>query len=177
MKVYLATDHTGLELKDKVKKFLVDSGYQVEDCGAFQYDKDDDYPDFISVASKKVSEEPANARAIIFGGSGQAEAMVANKFPGVRCALFYAAVAPVQAVDITGRKSVDPLEMIRLTREHNDANILCLGVRFLTEEEAKKAVDLWLNTKFSHEERHVRRIEKIRKLEDGRNNSSDPNGE
>ena len=91
--------------------------------------------------------------------------MVANKFPGVRCAVFYSAVAPFQAADITGRESNDPFEMIRLTREHNDANILSIGARFVNEDDAKKAVDNWLSTEFSDEERHARRIEKIKKLE------------
>jgi ribose 5-phosphate isomerase B len=165
MKVYLATDHAGFELKEKVKTFLKEKGYDVHDCGAGAFDKDDDYPDFISKAAAGVSYDPDNAKGIVFGGSGQAEAMVANKFPHVRCALFYAAVAPVGAADVTGRKSTDPLEMIRLTREHNDANMLSLGARFLTEEETLKVVALWLKTDFSYDERHERRIEKIDSLE------------
>lgn len=104
MKVYLATDHTGLELKEKIKKFLTQKGYAVEDCGAYEYDKDDDYPDFISKAAERVSKDP-DSRGIIFGGSGQGEAMVANKFKGVRCALFYTPAVPVHAADITGRMS------------------------------------------------------------------------
>ncbi len=165
MKVYLATDHTGFELKNKVKEFLGKEGYEVEDCGAYTFDKYDDYPDFISKAAEAVSKNP-DSRGIIFGGSGQAEMMVANKFKGIRCALFYAAVAPVRAADITGRTSVDPYEMLRLTREHNDANMLSLGVRFLTDEDALKAIKFWLEAPFTKEERHVRRIEKIKKLEE-----------
>lgn len=166
MKVYLATDHVGFELKEKIKKFLTEEGYEVGDCGAFEYNPDDDYPDFISKAAEAVSND-LSSRAIIFGGSGQAEAMVANKYKGVRCALFYSPVVPARAADITGRKSDDPFEMIRLTREHNDANILSLGVRFLTDEDALKAVKMWLSAPFTEEERHVRRIEKIKKIEAG----------
>ncbi len=165
MKVYLASDHAGFELKEKVKTFLQEGGYQIEDCGAESFSSNDDYPDFIAKAAKEVSEDPENSRGIIFGGSGQAEAMVANKFKNVRCALFYAAVAPNGAADVTGRTSEDRFEMIRLTREHNDANMLSIGARFVSEEEAKKAVELWLTNQFTNEERHVRRIEKINKLE------------
>src|ERR1035437_9462398 len=114
MKVYLATDHAGLELKEKVKTFLQNEGFDVEDCGALTFDKDDDYPDFISKAAKAVSQNPDTDRGIIFGSSGQGEAMVANKFKNVRCALFYTPVVPAHNVDISGRTSVDPFEMIRL---------------------------------------------------------------
>jgi ribose 5-phosphate isomerase B len=164
MKVYLAADHAGFQLKEKVKGFLKQKNFEVEDCGAFALDNSDDYPDFISKAAKRVSENPAS-RAIVIGGSGQAEAMLANKFRNVRCALFYSPVAPVHAADVTGRKSTDPFEMIRLTREHNDANILSLGARFLREDDAIKAVDSWLRSPFSNDERHVRRIGKISLLE------------
>lgn len=166
MKVYLATDHTGFELKEKVKEFLEKEGYEVEDCGAYEFDKNDDYPDFISKAAEAVSKDLDNSRGIIFGGSGQAEMMVANKFKGIRCALFYAAVAPVRAADITGRMSSDPYEMIRLTREHNNANMLSIGVRFVTDEQALKVAKLWLDEAFPGHERHVRRIEKIKNIEE-----------
>lgn len=166
MKVYLATDHAGFEVKEKVKEFLLKEGYEVEDCGAHEFNKDDDYPDFISLAAENVSKDPDNTRGIIFGGSGQAEMMVANKFKGVRCALFYAAVAPIRAADVTGRMSTDNYEMIRLTREHNNANVLSIGVRFVSDDEAMKVAKLWLDQPFPGDERHVRRIEKIRKIEE-----------
>ena len=164
MKVYLASDHTGFELKRKIIESLKNDGYDVEDCGAFKYNKDDDYPDFISKAAENVSKN-SESKGIILGGSGQAEMMVANKFKGVRCALLYAAVAPVRAADITGRMSTDPYEMIRLTREHNDSNMLSIGVRFVSDEEAVKVAKLWLEAPFPGHERHVRRIEKITDLE------------
>ena len=164
--IYLATDHAGFELKEKVKDFLNKEGYQVKDCGAFEYNKDDDYPDFISKAAEKVSSDPENSKAIIFGRSGQAEAMVANKYKGVRAALFYTPAVPIGAADVTGRISNDPFEMIRLTREHNNANVLSLGAAFLKPEDALKVVKLWLDAPFTNEERHVRRIEKISKIEE-----------
>ncbi len=165
MKVYLASDHAGFELKEKIKHFLSEKSYDVTDCGAESFNSNDDYPDFIAKAAEAVSADPENSRGIIFGGSGQAEAMVANKFKNVRCALFYSAVSPLGAADVTGRTSSDPFEMIRLTREHNNSNMLSIGARFVSEENAKKAIELWLINQFTGEERHVRRIEKIKKLE------------
>lgn len=145
MKIYLASDHAGFELKEKIKKFLLDSGYDIKNLGAFKFDPDDDYPDFIRKAAKAVSKGPKNSRAIILGGSGQGEAMVANRYKGVRAAVIY---------------SYDE-NIIKLSREHNNANILSIGARFLKEDEALKAVKLWLETPFSGEPRHARRIEKI----------------
>lgn len=165
MKVFLATDHSGLELKNKVKEYLQKSGYDVIDCGANTFDKDDDYPDFIAEAASGVSKDPQNAKGIVFGGSGQGEAMVANKFKNVRCAVFYAPAVPVQAIDATGKTSTNNFEMLRLTREHNDSNMLSLGVRFLQEADALEAIDTWLTAPFSQDERHKRRIEKIKAIE------------
>jgi ribose 5-phosphate isomerase B len=165
MKVYLGTDHAGFELKNKIAEFLKTEGFDVEDCGAFEFDKDDDYPDLISKAAQKVSENPESF-GIVFGGSGQGEAIVANKFKNVRCALFYGPMIPPVATDITGKTSDDPFEMLRLTREHNNSNMLSLGVRFLSEDDAKNAVKLFLNSKYSAQERHQRRIDKISRIED-----------
>ena len=166
MKVYLATDHTGLALKNTVKEYLQEKGCEVEDCGAFAYDAYDDYPDWISKAAEKVSQNPDTTRGIIFGGSGQGEAMVANKFKGVRCALFYTPALPTQAINIEGEKSTDPFEMLTLTREHNGANMLSIGFRFVKEEDVLKAVTLWLEASDPTSDRHLRRIEKIKKLEE-----------
>ncbi len=165
MKVFLATDHTGLTLKAKIKTFLTKKGFDVEDCGAHEYDKDDDYPDFISKAAEGVSKDPENTRGIIFGGSGQGEAMIANKFKGVRCAVFYTPAVPVHAADITGRVSTDPFEMLRLTREHNDANMLSIGFRFIKDEDILKAIERFLTEPFIGIERHARRVEKIKEIE------------
>jgi ribose 5-phosphate isomerase B len=165
MKIYLGSDHTGIALKKIVNEFLEKKGYAIEDCGAYVFDADDDYPDFIGKVAQGVSKDPENTKGIVFGGSGQGEAMVANKYKGVRCALFYTPCKPVQAIDITGQKSEDPFEMLKLTRIHNDANMLSLSVRFLKEEDILKAVALWLDTPFPNETRHSRRIEKIKRIE------------
>jgi ribose 5-phosphate isomerase B len=165
MKIFLATDHTGFSLKEKLKTFLQEKGYTVEDCGAYSYDKDDDYPDFIAKAAEAVGKDPQNARGIVMGGSGQGEAIVANKINGVRCALFYTPAIPTQAVNAEGDASTDPFEILKLTREHNGANVLSIGVRFVTEEDVMKAVLLWLESPDPTNERHLRRIEKIKALE------------
>lgn len=145
MKIFFASDHAGFELKEKLLEFVKELGFSVEDCGAYELNPEDDYPEFIKRAAKSVSEDPENAKAIILGGSGQGEDMVADKFSNVRSAEYYGG----------------NLEIIKLSREHNDANILSLGARFLSEKEAKEAVELWLKTSFSGEERHQRRNEEI----------------
>ncbi len=149
MKIYLATDHAGFELKEKIKSYLSKKGYEIEDCGALSFDQSDDYPDFISKAAEAVSKDPENSKAIILGASGQGEAIVANKFKNVRAIVFYGGLN----------------KLISLSRQHNNANVLSLGARFLTDQEALDAVQLWLDTPFENEERHVRRIEKIKELE------------
>lgn len=143
--IFLASDHAGYELKERLKNYLSSLGYEVEDCGAFEYDQGDDYPDFIFSAAKKVAENPLKNRAIILGGSGQGEAMAANRIKGVRAAVIYSFNE----------------DIIKLSRQHNDANVLSLGARFLSGEEAEAAVKLWLETPFSQEERHKRRIGKL----------------
>jgi len=146
-KIILGTDHAGFELKEQIKKYLLEGGYGVVDVGAHKFDPEDDYPDFISKAAKKVAENKNN-KGIIFGASGQGEAIAANKINGIRAALYYG-----QNMDI-----------VKLSRTHNDANILSLGARFLTEKQAIEAVKIWLKTGFSNEERHKRRIKKISEL-------------
>ncbi len=144
--IYFATDHAGFSLKNALVAYVREElSYEVVDCGATSLDAEDDYPDFIQKAAEAVAEAPHDRMAIILGGSGTGEAIVANRFPGVRAAVYY------------GGNS----EIITLSRLHNDANVLSLGARFLTEDEAKEVVMEWLNTEFSHEDRHVRRISKI----------------
>lgn len=87
--------------------------------------------------------------------------MVANRFPGVRAAVYYGAVLAKDAIDVAGTQSIDPYEIVRLSRKHNDANILSVGVRFVTEMEAKEIVQIWLTEEFSGDERHMRRIAQI----------------
>lgn len=145
MKIYFASDHAGFEMKGKLLEFVKELGYETEDCGAYELNPEDDYPVFIKRAAERVSIDPPNSKAIILGGSGQGEDMVAEKYPDVRSAEYYGG----------------NLEIVKLSREHNDANILSLGARFLSLDEAKEAVKLWLSTPFSNEERHKRRIDQI----------------
>lgn len=163
MKVYIATDHAGFDLKEKVYVYLQEKGYDVEDLGAYEFDEGDDYPDFIGKAAEKIQANPTD-KAIIFGGSGQGEAMAANKFSSVRAAVFYGPLKAVHPIDVAGNKSTDMFEILRLTREHNDANVLSIGARFVTEEDAYKALEVFLETPFSGAERHKRRIEKMENL-------------
>ena len=144
MKIYLGTDHAGFELKEKIKAYLRVQEHQVEDQGAFELNPADDYPDFIKVVAKLVAADH-NSRGIIFGGSGQGEAMCANRYQYVRATVF----------------AGGSLDLVRLAREHNNGNILSLGARFISFDEAKAAIDLWLKTPFSGEDRHVRRNVKL----------------
>lgn len=145
MKIFFAADHAGHELKtDLVSYVREELGHDVEDLGAIELNENDDYPHFMKLAAEAVSGE-GNARGIILGGSGQGEAIVANRFPGIRAAVFYGG----------------PDEIIKLSRQHNDANVLSLGARFVDTETAKQMVKLWLNTDFSGDERHIRRIGQI----------------
>lgn len=149
MKIYLATDHAGFELKEKIKAFLEEGGSKVVDCGAYHYDPNDDYPDFIGKAAKAVAKNQWSV-GIVFGKSGAGEAIVANKIKGIRAVLGFNE------------------ENVELARLHNDANILSLGSGFVEEDKAKRLVEIFLETPFSGEERHKRRIEKIKKIEENR---------
>ncbi len=162
MKVYLASDHGGFEMKQRLFSFIQILGHEAEDCGALTFDVNDDYPAIIAGAAKKISsdvEQGVESRGIILGGSGQGEAIVANRFRGVRAAVYYGPAARPQT-DSSG----NTIDIISSTRLHNDANVLSLGGRFLTEEEIKSAVQTWLATPFSGEERHARRIKQIDQL-------------
>lgn len=165
MKIFLGTDHAGYALKEKVKEMLQSLGHDVTDCGAHTYDAQDDYPDYIQQTAHAVSKDAENVKGVIFGGSGQGEAMVANKIKGVRCAVFYSPAVPQEDTDVSGSKSTDPYEILKLTRVHNNSNMLSLGARFLTEEQAIQAIKIFLETPYSNEERHTRRINKIAQLE------------
>ena len=140
--IVLATDHAGFELKEHVKRFLTKKGYDIKDFGALEYDGLDDYPDFILPAAKYISEH--KLIGIIFGGSGQGEAMAANRINGIRAAVFYNG----------------PDEIVELSRLHNNANILSIGARFVSNQEVEKVIELWLSTDFE-EGRHKKRINKL----------------
>jgi ribose 5-phosphate isomerase B len=200
MKISIASDHAGFDLKNFLVDELRSRGFDVYDQGAHELVADDDYPTYISKVAHDVSKyEEAHHQlhtddvsidgayddmrdegieideqkflthdtlglpkerqvGIIIGGSGQGEAMVANKFPYVRATVLYGGVA------VGGSEHLLE-QIIRLSREHNDANVLSLGARFLSPEEALKMTLLWLNTSFSEDERHVRRIHQIEDIE------------
>ena len=147
MKIYLASDHAGFKLKEEIRGYLVGLGYEVADLGANRETPDDDYPDFIRPVAERVAGEE-NAKGIVFGGSGQGEAMVANRVSGVRAAVWY------------GKND----KILVLSREHNDANVLSVGARFISTEEAKQGIKLWLETPFTYDPWHARRIDKIDNL-------------
>ena len=142
-RIVLATDHAGFKLKEAVKKSLLELGLEVKDFGAFEYESTDDYPDFINPAAKFISEND-NTMGIIFGGSGQGEAMAANRFKGVRAAVFYDG----------------PDEIINLSRLHNNANVLSFGSRFIDADRAIELIKKWLGVEFEGG-RHQKRIEKL----------------
>jgi ribose 5-phosphate isomerase B len=145
MIIHLATDHAGFEHKQAVAQWLLHEGFTAIDHGAYEYDESDDFPDFIALAAAAVSKNPQSECAIIFGGSGQGEAMVANRFPYVRATVLYA----------------QSDEIVTLSREHNNANVLSIGARFLSVDVTKRQVWEWLQLHTQLEERHQRRIQKL----------------
>ena len=149
MRVYLGSDHAGYELKGELMRQLSDLGHQVVDVGPDRYDPDDDYPTFCLVTAARVVADPGSL-GIVLGGSGNGEQIAANKVPGARAALAWSA------------------EIARLAREHNDANLIGLGARMHTPEEALGIVRAFLDTPFSDGDRHRRRIGQIREYERSR---------
>jgi ribose 5-phosphate isomerase B len=160
MKIAVSTDHAGYEALKQLVEFLRGLGHEVVDYGPTGLDMDDDYPDFIFPAARAVASGECQ-KGIILGGSGSGEAMAANRVPGVRCALFYGPVLAKEAVDAEGHTSDDPYEIVKLSRQHNDANMLSLSGRFLTLEEMHTAIQTWLDTPFTGLDRHSRRIQKL----------------
>lgn len=162
MKIALSTDHTGYEQLKQLQIYLEGLGYNCRNFGPAKLTLDDDYPDYIRPAAQAVASGEYE-KGIIIGGSGQGEAMAANKVVGVRCAVFYGPAVPRKLVDASGRASHDPYEIVKLSKLHNDANMLSLAARFLTLEDMKHVVKMWLETDFGNEDRHVRRIAKLDK--------------
>jgi ribose 5-phosphate isomerase B len=142
VRVYLGSDHAGYELKQRLAEHLTAAGHEVVDCGPHVFDAEDDYPPFVLLAATRVAADPGSA-GIVIGGSGNGEAIAANKVRGIRAGLAFS--------DDTAR----------LTREHNDANVLSLGARMYDEETALRFADIFLSTSFSGDERHVRRIAQL----------------
>ena len=145
MKIYIASDHAGYDLKETLNDYLSELGYESEDFGPLVFDGNDDYPDFVRLVAEAVVRNTKGSMGIVIGGSGQGEAVVCNRVKGIRAGVFYGG----------------NLELVKLMREHNDANVISLGARFMAPKEAKEAVKIFLETKFSGDERHIRRIKKI----------------
>ncbi len=145
--IHLATDHAGFERKNEVAAWLKEHGYVVVDHGSVHLDESDDFPDYIKLAAQAVSKEPAS-RAIIFGGSGQGEAMVANRFPNVRATVFYGGDE----------------DIILLSRRHNDANVLSIGARFVSFETLERILPKWLSEPFLSDSKYERRNQKIERI-------------
>ena len=142
--IHLATDHAGFAHKEAIKAYLLGKGFEVIDHGAKTLQIDDDYPDFIHPAAEAVAKD-TEAKAIIFGYSGEGEAMVANRVKGVRAAVY------------NGGQN----DILILSREHNNANILSIGAFFVSIEQSIETIELWLGTSFTNEERHIRRLSKF----------------
>jgi ribose 5-phosphate isomerase B len=160
MKIAVSTDHAGYEPLRQLIGFLQNLGHEVVDYGPRELDMEDDYPDFIFPAAQAVASGECE-KGMILGGSGNGEAMAANRVKGIRCALFYGPVLAKQPIDAEGNMSDDPYEIVKLSRQHNDANMLSLSGRFLTLDEMHEAIRIWLETPFTGLDRHSRRIQKL----------------
>ncbi len=164
MKVYFASDHAGFDLKNVLINFVRgELGHDVEDCGAFEKDPNDDYPEIVASACRLIVRdlnEGVESRGIILGASGQGEAMAANRFRGVRAAVYYGGAG--HQTDQSGIS----MDMLSSIRGHNNSNVISLGARFLSENDAKHAVDSWLKAPFTGDDRHVRRITKLDTLDE-----------
>lgn len=153
MKIHVATDHAGLEFKIKLIDHFTRNGHEVIDHGAYKYDPDDDYPSFIISAARAVVDDQQNGidtLGVVFGGSGNGEQIAANKVHGIRAALVWNEATA------------------KLAREHNDANIISIGARQHSQEEVFRLIDIFIETPFSGDERHTRRINQIATYEQNR---------
>lgn len=146
MKIVFASDHAGFEYKKELIPFVQSLGHETTDVGAHTFDEADDYPEFMFNAAREVAAHTENSMGVLLGGSGQGEAMVANRFRDVRAVVY----------------NCENLELIRLAREHNNANVLSIGARFVSLPHAKDAIKLFLETLFTGEERHVRRLKQLK---------------
>lgn len=147
MRVYLGSDHAGYELKNRLVDHLRAGGHEPVDCGPDSYDPDDDYPAYCIDTAQRTAADPGSL-GVVIGGSGNGEAIAANKVDGARCALLFSE------------------DTARLAREHNDARVISIGARMNSVEEAKAMVETFLSTAFSEEERHVRRLAMIARYEE-----------
>jgi ribose 5-phosphate isomerase B len=142
VRVYLGSDHAGFELKRRLIDHLAAAGYEPVDCGPAEYDPEDDYPPYVLLAATRTVTDPGSL-GIVIGGSGNGEAMAANKVRGVRCALAFSE------------------QTARLGREHNDANVLSLGARMYPADDAVRFATVFVQTPFSGDARHVRRLTEL----------------
>jgi ribose 5-phosphate isomerase B len=145
-KIYIGADHAGWKMKEEIKTWLKDSGYEVEDLGNKILDENDDYPDFALAVAEKVADESGNF-GILICASGQGMCIAANKVRGARAIVGFDENTAVAS------------------RADDDANVLCLPAREMSATNAKEIIKVWLKTEFSNEERHVRRLQKIKKME------------
>jgi ribose 5-phosphate isomerase B len=145
-KIFLSGDHAGFKMKEKIRDWTKLKGFEILDFGPFAYDEKDDYPDFVIPMSRALVKD-RTIRGIIIAGSGEGEAIVANKIKGIRAMVYH------------GKN----LRIVKTAREHNNANVLCLGSRFVGENEMKKAIMIFLKTKFDGG-RHERRLKKFERL-------------
>ena len=148
MRVYLGSDHAGFELKAHLLRHLAEAGHEPVDCGPAEYDADDDYPPYCFATAEAVRDEPGSL-GVVIGGSGNGEQIAANKVPGIRCGLAWS------------------VETATLAREHNNAQVIAVGSRMHSAEEAASFVDAFLATPFSNGDRHVRRIAMLTEYEQG----------
>lgn len=147
--IHLATDHAGYVYKELIKTHLEERGYTLVDHGAFEFDPSDDYPTFVNLAAAEVSNaNNEDTVAIILGASGQGEAIAAGKYENIRTTVCYGGSMAI--------------EIVKAGKEHNNANVLALGAKFIEEKHVLEVVDVWLATSFTKDERHVRRLSMIK---------------
>lgn len=150
MKIHIGTDHAGLDFKNTIRQHLTQQGHQVTDHGAYEFNPEDDYPAFCIATAEAVMADEADGNqslGVVFGGSGNGEQIAANKVTGIRAALVWNE------------------DTAKLARQHNNANVISIGARQHTQEEALHLIDLFINEPFSGDERHVRRISQIKEYE------------
>ncbi len=145
-KIYIGSDHGGFELKKKIILFLKKKGFTVEDKGPFTLDKNDDYADYVIPVARSVAESK-DSLGIVLCRNGQGVCIATNKVKGIRA--------------VTGFSK----SMVASTKNDDNANILCIPADYVSEKEVEEMVELWIKIPFSHEERHIRRLNKIKKLE------------
>ncbi len=147
MKIFIGADHRGFKLKQAIKNFLIKKDFLVDDIGAFEFNKNDDYVDFAKEVAQNVSKSKGRSLGILICGSGIGVCMTANKIPGVRAGVVW------------------KTELARVAKEHDNVNVLCLPADFISARKAKVLVQTWLDAKFKNKNRYIRRLRKLRHLE------------